>query len=134
LVADVEVEDTAAATLRFDNGAIGSLIAGAHIPGAHNDEWCSIYGTDGQLCLPDPYGSDPLRIYLGRAWDKFSVQEWHSISLEPVPVYRRAIEEFAQAVRTKGCVPISAQDARRVLSIVLAIYQSSAERRTIKIF
>ena len=133
LVADVEVEDMAAATLRFNNGAIGSLIAGAHISGAHNEECCSIYGTEGQIRLPDPYGSDPLRIYLRREWSEFTAEQWHSIPLEPVLVYQQAIEDFAQAVLTKGCIPISAQDARQVLAVVLAIYQSAAERRTISI-
>lgn len=133
LVADVEVEDMATATLRFNNGAIGSLIAGAHISGAHNEECCSIYGTEGQIRLPDPYGSGPLQVYLRRAWDEFTAGQWHSIPTEPVPVYQRAIEDFAQAVGTKRCVPISAQDARQVLAVVLAIYQSAAERRTIPI-
>src|ERR1051325_2495967 len=41
LVAEVEVEDMATATMRFDNGAIGNLIAGAHIGGAHRDECCT---------------------------------------------------------------------------------------------
>ena len=133
LVANVEVEDTAAATLRFNNGAIGSLGAGAHISGAHNEECCSIYGRDGQIRLPDPYGSDPLRIYLSRKWDALNAGQWHSIFLEPVRVYQKAVQEFAEAVRTKGCAPISAQDARQVLSVVLAIYQSAAEKRTIPI-
>ena len=133
LVADVEVEDMATATLRFDNGAIGSLIAGAHISGADNEEGCSIYGVEGQIRLPDPYGSEPLRMYLKQAWGDFTAGEWHSIPTEPVPVYQRAIEDFAQVVGTKECVPISAQDARQVLAVVLAIYQSAAERRTIPI-
>jgi predicted dehydrogenase len=133
LVASVEVEDMAAATLRFDNGAMGSLLDGAHIPGAHDDEYCSIYGTEGQIRLPDPYGSAPLRIYLKRAWRDFTAGQWHSIPTEPAPVYQRAIEDFAQAVQTKGCVPIAAQDARKVLAVVLAIYQSAAEHRTINI-
>jgi len=133
LVADVQVEDMATATLRFDNGAIGSLIAGAHIPGAENEEYCCIYGTNGQIRLPDPYGSDPLRIYLRRSWGEFSAEQWHSIPTESVPVYQRAVDDFARAVRTDGCAPISAQDARRVLAVVLAIYQSAAERRTITI-
>ena len=133
LVADVEVEDMAAATLRFNNGAIGNLIAGAHISGAHNEECCSIFGREGQIRLPDPYGSDPLRIYLKREWNGLDAGQWHSIFLEPVPVYRKAVQEFAQALGKNGCVPISAQDARRVLSVVLAIYQSAAEKRTIPI-
>ena len=133
LVADVQVEDMATATLRFDNGAMGSLIAGAHIPGAHNEEYCCIYGTNGQIRLPDPYGSDPLRIYLRRAWSEFSAEQWHSIPTGSVPVYQQAVDDFARAVRTDGCVPIGAQEARRVLAVVLAIYQSAGERRTITI-
>ena len=133
LVADVEVEDMATATLRFSNGAIGSLIAGAHVHGAHNEECCSIYGTEGRIQLPDPYGTDPLRIYLSRKWGGLSPGQWHSIFMEPVPVYQKAIQDFAQAVGMKGCAPISAEDARRVLAVVLAIYQSAAEKRTISI-
>ncbi|MCI0550277.1 MAG: Gfo/Idh/MocA family oxidoreductase [Anaerolineae bacterium] len=133
LVSSVEVEDTATATLRFNNGAIGSLIAGAHINGAHQEEYFNLYGTEGQLRLPDPYGSDPLRIYLRRAWGDFPAEQWHSIPTESVSVYQRAIEDFVQAVQSKGCVPIDAKAARQVLAVVLGIYQSAAEKRTISI-
>lgn len=130
---NVEVEDMASATLRFDNGAIGSLMAGAHIRGALNNECCYIYGTEGQIRLPDPYGSDPLRIYLKHAWRNFTAEQWHSISVEPVPVYQRAVEDFVQALQSGRCVPIDAYAARQVLSVVLAIYQSAAEKRMITI-
>ena len=133
LVADVEVEDVAAATFRFDNGAVGSLFSGAHIRGAHGDERCSIYGTDGQIRLPDPYGSDPLQLYLQHDWKDFKAGQWHSIPGEPVQVYRRAMEDFARAIQTRQCVPIDAQQARYVLSVVLAIYQSAREKRPISI-
>jgi predicted dehydrogenase len=133
LISNVEVEDMATATLRFNNGAIGSLIAGAHISGALNEERCYIYGTEGQIRLPDPYGSDPLRIYLKRAWGEFTAEQWHSIPTEPVRVYRLAVEEFAQAIQSGECVPIDAQAARQVLAVVLAIYQAAAEKRTVAI-
>ena len=133
LVSNVEVEDMATATLRFNNGAIGSLIAGAHINGAHNEEYCSLYGTEGQLRLPDPYGHDPLRIYLKRPWGDFAAEQWHSIPMESVPVYQRAIEDFVQAVQSNKCVPIGAKAARQVLAVVLGMYQSAAEKRTISI-
>ena len=131
LVADVEVEDIAAATLRFDNGAVGSLISGAHISGANNDEYCSIYGTQGQIRLPDPYGSDPLRIYLKQPYHELASEQWHSISLEPVSVYQRAIDEYARAVQSGSCTPIDANAARQVLSVVLGIYRSAVEKRSI---
>jgi UDP-N-acetyl-2-amino-2-deoxyglucuronate dehydrogenase len=134
LVAGVEVEDMASATLRFNNGAIGSLMAGAHICGAHDEERCYIYGTEGQIRLPDPYGSDSLQVYLKRAWQHLPAEQWHSIPTEPVSVYVLAVEDFAQAARSGGCVPIDAHAARQVLAVVLAIYQSAAEKQTIAIF
>lgn len=133
MISNVEVEDMAAATLRFNNGAIGSLFAGAHISGADNEECCFIYGTEGQIRLPDPYGSDPLRIYFKRPYNQFDPEQWHSISAEPISVYRRAIEEYAKALRSGGCIPIDGQAARQVLEVILAIYQSAAERRPITI-
>jgi predicted dehydrogenase len=131
LVANVEVEDIAAGTLRFDNGAVGSLIGGAHIPGADNDEYFSIFGTKGQIRLPDPYGSKPLQIYLKEAYQQFIAEQWHSISFQPVSVYQRAIDEYAKALQSGGCVPIDAKAARQVLAVVLAIYQSAFEKRVI---
>ena len=133
LVANVEVEDMATATLRFNNGAVGSLMAGAHISGARNEEYCYLYGSQGQLCLPDPYGSDPLRLYLKREWGEFTAGQWHTVPTKPVPVYKCAIEAFAQAVQSRQCAPINGQAARQVLAVVLAIYQSAAERRTISL-
>ena len=133
LLSNVEVEDMATATLRFDNGAIGSLIAGAHISGADREECCHLYGAEGQIRLPDPYGSDPLKIYLKRAWGNFIAKQWHSIPTEPVSVYKMAIEEFAQAVQSGGSAPIDARAARRVLAVVLAIYQSAAQKTMITI-
>ena len=133
LLSHVEVEDMAAATLHFDNGTIGSLIAGAHISGADREESCHLYGTEGQLRLPDPYGSDPLRIYLKRPWGDFAAEQWHSIPTEPVSVHKLAIEDFALAVQSGGCVPIDAHAARKVLAAVLAIYQSSAQKSTFTI-
>jgi len=133
LVADVEVEDFATAALRFDNGAIGSLIAGAHISGARDDEYCTLYGTQGQIRLPDPYGSNPLQLYLKSTWGDFAAGHWYSISNEPVPVHRRAIEDFARSIQSGQCVPINGNDARYVLSVVLALYQAAAEKRNISI-
>jgi predicted dehydrogenase len=123
----------ASATLRFDNGAIGSLLAGAHIPGAQQDEYFTLYGTQGQIRLPDPYGSGRLQIYLKQTFGEYAAGQWHSIPLQPVPVYQRAIEEFAKAVNSGQCPPIDAHAAQQVLSIVLAMYQSAVEKRAITI-
>lgn len=132
-VADVDVEDMAAATFQFDNGAVGSLIAGAHIIGAHNEEVSTIYGTQGQIRLPDPYSSDPMQVYLKRNWDDFEAGQWHTLGMERIPVYVRAIEDFAVSVQSGQCAIVNGNDARYVLSVVLAIYQSAKERKMISV-
>jgi predicted dehydrogenase len=101
--------------------------------GAQHEEYCCLYGTKGQIRLPDPYGLDPLRIYLQETWGDFTAGQWHSIPTKPVPVYQLAVEDFAKAVQSKGCAPMAVQAARRVLEVVLAIYRSAAEKRTVSI-
>jgi UDP-N-acetyl-2-amino-2-deoxyglucuronate dehydrogenase len=131
LAARVEVEDTGAACLRYDNGAIGSLFAGAHLPGVEDGERFDIYGTDGQLRLPDPYGNGSASVFLRREWGEFPAGEWRTLPVAAAPAYTRAVEDFARAVQEGRLAPIGGRDARRVLEVVLAIYQSALERRTI---
>jgi predicted dehydrogenase len=134
LVAEVEVEDTAAAVLRFDNGAIGSLFAGAHLAGAcTGDERFDIYGTHGQLRLPDAYSNNGLQVYLRRDWAGLTAASWHTLPTDTTDVYARAVEGFARAVQRGEPAPISGQDARQVLATILAIYQAAAEQRTVTI-
>ncbi len=131
LVAPVAVEDTGAASLRYDNGAIGSLFAGAHLPGVEDGERFDIYGMDGQLRLPDPYGNGSPSVFLRREWRDLPAGVWRTLPAAAAPVYTRAVEDFARAVQEGRLAPISGRDARRVLEVVLAIYQSALERRTI---
>lgn len=134
LVASVEVEDMAAATLRYDNGAIGSIFAGAHIFGASpGGERFEIYGVNGQLLLPDPYGSDGLQVYLRQGWEEIPAGKWHTLPATKTNVYLAAVEEFTNALLCGNSPPTSGKDARQVLAIVLAIYQSAAEHRAITI-
>lgn len=131
-VPGVEVEDTAAATLRFNNGAIGSLFAGAHLAGG-GDESCDLYGTQGQLRLPDTYGHDPLRLYLRQAAGDFSAGVWHSLPQSPVNCYALAVDDFARAVQRGEPAPTSGRDARAVLATVLGLYQSAATQRVVSL-
>ncbi len=131
-VAGVEVEDTAAATLRFDNGAIGSLFAGAHLAGG-GDEAADLYGTQGQLRLPDAYGTDPLRLYLRQAWQDFGAGVWHSLPNPAVNCYALALDDFARAVQRGQPAPTSGRDARATLATVLGLYESAAAHRIISL-
>ena len=130
----VEVEDTAAATLRFSNGAVGSLMAGAHIAGARGEERFEIYGTHGQLRLPDPYaGSRGLEVYLTRDGAGLTAGAWHTLPCEPTPVHQRAVEQFARAAASSQPTTAGARAARQVLATVLALYQAAEEQRAVAV-
>lgn len=134
LLAAVEVEDLAAATLLFDNGAIGSIYAGAHLAGAGTGDECfEIFGSYGQLKIPDPYGSGSLQVFLRQEWEGLSDGIWHSLPARPVQVYQAAIREFIQSIASGIPPPTGGREARRVLATILAIYQAAAENRPILI-
>lgn len=132
--AEVEVEDTAAASLRFDNGAVGSLLAGAHLAGARQgDEFFDLYGTEGQVRLPDPYTAEPLRVFLRRPWNDLPAGEWLTLPSQPANVFAAALDDFARAVQTGQPAPTSGHDARRVLATILALYTAGAGGRAIPV-
>ena len=70
-------------------------------------------------------------VWLRNPWQDIPGGQWHDLPCPAAPVYVQAIEGFAQAVQTGEPAPASARDARRVLAIILAIYQASAEGRKV---
>lgn len=133
LVAKVEVEDTLAATLRLENGAIGSLFASAHNIGAAGDERIEIYGTRGSLRVPDPYHEQPPQIFLRESWNEIPSHVWHTLPFAPTNVFEDAVDDFARAVQRHERAPINGQDARRVLRIVLGMYRAADERGAVEL-
>ena len=133
LMSSVEVEDTASATLRFSNGALGSLAANAHSHGARRQERIEFDGTAGRLDLPDPYGAGPLRLYLARPWQEHEAGRWIEIARPVRDAHLAAVGGFIAAVRGGLAAPIGAQDAAAALAAVLAIYDSSRSGRSISL-
>ncbi len=133
LVAPVEVEDIAAATLVFDNRAVGSVFAGAHISGSRTgDECVEIFGENGQVKLPDPYGEDPLRIFLHHAWGDYRPGEWHSVLRKPVDVHLSEVENFITSIEMGEPPSPSGREAVQVLATVLAIYYAAEKQCSVK--
>ena len=127
LTAPGEVEDAASATLTMSNGAIVSLVASAHAPGAIDSETIEIDGTAGRLDLPDPFGTAPLRLY------SIKEKSRRDIAVERPDSHRLMLESFADAILMDEDVPASAADAAAALGAVRAIYRSAAEGRVIDI-
>lgn len=133
-VAGVEVEDVAAATLRFAGGAIGSLVASAHAPGADARETIEIDGTDGALRLGDPYAERPsLGLYLRAPYLVHPGGHWVVIEPPAVDPWAAAVDAFADAIRA-GRSPIPGlDDAEAALATALGMYESALDRTVVAV-
>lgn len=125
--AAADVEDAAAATLRLSNGAIVSIVASAHSPGANHDETIEIDGTLGRLELPDPFGIAPLRLY------RSDTKVWNDIAVDRPDSHLLMLESVIDAIVKNEAEPAGAEDAAAAIGAVNAIYRSAQERRTIDI-
>ncbi|MHB0877242.1 MAG: Gfo/Idh/MocA family protein [Anaerolineae bacterium] len=117
----VEVEDLAFASLRYDNGAIGSVEAGSAIRGgAWSLTGDSIYGTEGQVTLD----SGKASVYSVNGSEGVPAAEWTTIDL-PQPSARESLAEgFALALLEGRTPPVTGYDGLKALEVVEAIYRS----------
>jgi len=123
LYADVDVEDSAAAVFRLSGGALGSLVAAAHSPGASAGERIEIDGELGRIDLPDPFGEDAgrLRIFLRGRWSEVEAPAGDS--------YVTYLNAFVAALSGSGQPLATAADAAAVVAVVDALYRAGREGR-----
>jgi UDP-N-acetyl-2-amino-2-deoxyglucuronate dehydrogenase len=126
----VDVEDTAGAVLRLENGALCTLAAAAHSPGARGEETVSIDCAAGRIDLPDPYGAGRLRV-----WAKSSNggSAWRHSDAVAAPSHERYIHAFTDSVRARREPPATAWDAVAALATVEAIYESASTGRAVEV-
>ncbi|GAA3600752.1 Gfo/Idh/MocA family oxidoreductase [Kribbella ginsengisoli] len=125
LAAPVDVEDTASASLMMSNGAIATLAAAAHSPGAADEEVIEIEGTRGRLNLPDAYGVGPLRFYVREDWKDYAARTWHVVPGRQDDCQSVFLSEYVRAILDGGPPPAGPEDAIAALATVQAIYRSS---------
>ena len=119
--AGIDVEDQAVAALRFSNGALGTLVAGAHVAGA-DGETIEFVGEGGSLLL-DPYRGELIERLRG-ARPRIVVP---AVGASDDPgTFVGALAAFADAARESQPAPVGAAEARHVLATIEALYESSA--------
>jgi predicted dehydrogenase len=128
--AEVEVEDTGVAVFRLSNGALGSLVAGAHVAGSTDGETIEIDGTNGSLRVPDLYGAGDCSVHLRRPWRDLPAGRWMPVPSAPTDPFLATVDAFATAMRDHRPAPVGATDAAAALDFVLALYASAAETAT----
>ncbi|NLV74328.1 MAG: Gfo/Idh/MocA family oxidoreductase [Chloroflexi bacterium] len=124
----VEVEDTVGVVMRYNNGAIGVIQAGSAMRGGEHECLTGprIYGTKGQIIL-NPSGTPRYSIMMStEPGEGFEPGQWRELVNPGRMIDRQAIEEgFARAILEDTPPPCTGEDARRVLEIVLASYESA---------
>jgi len=118
-----DVEDYALAILSCSNGALGSLEALAALPGGQGPEhrWINrIYGRDGQIALPSPWGGDPLALFTREAG------QWQEHASTPTAEKRQlAFDDFAAAVLAGAPIPIPGEAGLKVSRALHAVYEAA---------
>ena len=122
LATPVDVEDTIAVVLRYDNHGIGMIQAGSALRGGEHQDARGprIYGTRGQMILD----SRPS-IYLQEPWEGMSLGDWGRVPFSgPTADREQIVSRFATAVLAGEPPPCTGEDGRAALEIVLAAYRS----------
>lgn len=139
----IEVEDVVTAALRFTSGALGTIAATTAVaPGfPHRVE---IYGTQGGMQIEGeavvrwettqtPTEGAPAG---PRVTTSGSGQQDAGPGADPRNItmsgHARIIDDFAAAIRERRAPLVTGEDARRALSVVLAVYQSAREGRPVR--
>lgn len=134
LLHHIEVEDTVVATLEFESGAIGTLIATtAAYPG--DPRRVEITGTEGTVGIeqdrvvrwdvrdPRTDGRPALvPAFDGEAAGNASGST--AVVADATP-HRRVVEDFVEALRTGQRPACDGREGRRSVAVVTAIYESS---------
>lgn len=121
-VTPVEVEDHLVLTVRYQNGAIGTLVAGSAMAGRDPTGAVNrIHGDKGQVML-----SRPPQIFVREPWGDLPAGEWYEMAVDPKASRGRKamIEAFAHAVLADSEPAVRAWDGRAALEIIVAAYRS----------
>jgi len=141
----VEVEDTAVALLRFENGALGNIVvSNSQKPGiyakvhVHGRNGASVgVQTDGGAMFVAGM-SQVLEPPVNDLWtvpgEEHLLEEWRRqdeqffATIDPTVYYHRLqIQEFLEAVAEGREPPVSGEEGRRTVELFTAIYRSQRD-------
>lgn len=137
------VEDTAAAAIRFASGALGTLTISDAVSTPWNWEWSSqenpfypyegrdcflVTGTKGSLAVPslEHWWHEP-----GQGWGDPLTRR--RIPVKPEDAYIVQMRNFAEVIRGKAKPVVSGEDGARTLAATMAITESAALGRPVRI-
>ena len=117
-----EIEDAVSITVRYANGAIGSILGATAVRGSASSE-LRLWGRDGQLAIePEPL------VYTLRAVDGVRTGRWQSLVSSRDGVNSRAVyfDRLAAAIDAGTRPDVTGQDGLAVQAFIEAAYRSAA--------
>lgn len=129
----LEVEDNAAAILKFKSGIIGTIetswIGGHDFSGSpYHNEWVWVYGTDGIVKGEGSIRLEPPPVELfDRKTCQWQVLRLHNVNSATLEHYqcKRLVDEFISCVLEKKQFVPSGEEGKKAIEGVLGLYQSS---------
>ena len=122
------LEQTAALSLRFGDGTIGTMCCGRRMPDSRND--AVVYGTSGRAIASDSLW-EALQGSLEVVSD--SVNLTRAYDPESLGLFRLQAQAFQSAVETGGEPPATGLDGLRVVQVTAAMIESATAGRTVRI-
>ncbi len=133
---DIETEDTASVSIRFNSGALGTLQGST----ATSKDWpvkVEIVGTGGKAVIEGGRlvhweGDSELTDGILTPGDLAFVEGWTPD--EPFgPSHRRQLKLIIEALHDGETPPVPAREARKAVDVILAIYESAKHGRRINL-
>jgi predicted dehydrogenase len=134
---NVEVEDYFFGVLRYNNGAIGSVLASSKMVGGRypgEERGVRLYGAYGQIVIGDPHS---LFVYTTRHDRDILPNRWHKIPIEKNELNKGLsktvnssrtlfVREVVEALLENREPPITGENAYRSLKTCVKLYESSS--------
>ncbi len=135
----IEVEDTVAAVLKFESGAMGVIEAATSVQPGYPKR-VEVHGSKGGAVIVDDSvvewheADDPER---GKAMlETFGAKSVSGTASDPMAMsfdnHRRQIGDFVKAIKEDGTPAIDGREGARSVAVVRAIYKSAQEGRPVK--
>ena len=137
----IEVEDTAAAAIRFQSGALGILAATTSIHPGYPKQ-IAIHGDKGSAVIEHedvlrwdftpttPSDEDVKTRFAAKVGASGGAADPKAISYEG---HRRQLADFVEAIRDQRAPKVDGREGRRAVDLICAIYESNKLGRAVKV-